>query len=127
MLERSIDDCWNIEGDRDLSDAWTGFTRFTLLDERPPEGCSWTKKQTTSRPDHLWPETWKIMSDTEHQKWAVEKPKLDNARKLRGTYFVDPTDAEFKETIFFKRGKVGSSDASSHACKIRRSKHGGNL
>ena len=40
---------------------------------------------------------------TEHQKWAIEKPKLDNARKLRGTNFVDPTDAEFKETI--KKGK----------------------
>ena len=85
-----------------------GFTRFTILDERPLEGCSWsgrrlTKKQTTSRPESLVARNMKIMSDaaqrTEHQKWAIEKPKLDNARKLRGTYFVDPTDAEFKETI----------------------------
>ena len=29
----------------------------------------------------------------------MEKPKLDNARKLRGIYFIDPEDAEFKETI----------------------------
>ena len=35
----------------------------------------------------------------EKQKWAIEKPKLDNARKLRGIYFIDPTDADFKETI----------------------------
>ena len=27
--ERRIDDCWNIDGSRDLSDHWTGFTRFT--------------------------------------------------------------------------------------------------
>ena len=33
MLERRIDDHWNIEGDRDLSDAWTGFTQFAILDE----------------------------------------------------------------------------------------------
>ena len=29
MLERRIDDFWNVEGDRDLSDPWTGFARFT--------------------------------------------------------------------------------------------------
>ena len=35
VLERRIDDHWNVGGDRDLSDAWTGFTRFTILDEKP--------------------------------------------------------------------------------------------
>ena len=28
-----------------------------------------------------------------------EKPKLDNVRRLRGTYFIDPQDKEFKEII----------------------------
>ena len=28
--EKRIDDYWNIDGSRDLSDPWTGFTRFTL-------------------------------------------------------------------------------------------------
>ena len=41
MLERRIDDHWNIEGDRELSDSWTGFTRFTLLEEKSPNGCTW--------------------------------------------------------------------------------------
>ena len=36
MLERRIDDYWNVDGNRDLSDSWTGFTRFTILDEKPP-------------------------------------------------------------------------------------------
>ena len=27
ILESRIDDYWNVEGDRDLSDTWTGFTR----------------------------------------------------------------------------------------------------
>ena len=27
-----IDDYWNIDGSRDLSDSWTGFTQFTLLE-----------------------------------------------------------------------------------------------
>ena len=35
----------------------------------------------------------------EKQKLSHEKPKLDNARKLRGIYFIDHEDKEFKETI----------------------------
>ena len=66
MQERRIDDNWNIDGSRDLSDSWTGFTQFTLLDEKPSDGFMWsgrrlTKGQATSRPDHLWPELWKSM------------------------------------------------------------------
>ena len=34
--ERRIDDCWNVDGSRDLSDSWTGFTQFTLLEEEKP-------------------------------------------------------------------------------------------
>ena len=33
------------------------------------------------------------------------KPKLDNARKLRGIYVVDPDDKEFNETIQNTRTK----------------------
>ena len=108
MLEKSIDDHWNVDGDRELSDTWTGFTRFAILSEKPPDGYTWsgtrlTRKQTTSRPDTLWPEMRKQMSDAskreEKQKWAVEKPKLENARRLRGIYFIDPEDEEFKLTM----------------------------
>ena len=31
--EKGIDDYWNIERSRDLSDYWTGFTQITLLEE----------------------------------------------------------------------------------------------
>ena len=27
-----------IDGSRDLSGCWTGFTQFTLLEEKPPDG-----------------------------------------------------------------------------------------
>ena len=40
MLEKSIDDHWNVDGDRELSDTWTGFTMFTKLSEQPPEVIS---------------------------------------------------------------------------------------
>ena len=97
--EKSIDDYWNIDGSRDLSDPWTGFTQFALLEETPPDGYMWsgwrlTRKQLTSRPDHLWPELWKSMGKhaklKEKQKWSNEKLSLENARKLRGIYFIDP-------------------------------------
>ena len=40
--EKCIDDCWNIDGSRDLSDPWTGLTRFTLWEEKPPNGYMWS-------------------------------------------------------------------------------------
>ena len=30
MQERRIDDYWNVDGSRDLSGSWAGFTQFTL-------------------------------------------------------------------------------------------------
>ena len=85
------------------SDSWTGFTQLTLLEEKPPEGYMWsrgrlTKRQLTSRPDYLWPELWIKLGRNaklkEKQEWSNEKPKLDNARRLRGIYFIDPEDKE---------------------------------
>ena len=64
--ENGIDDYWKIDWSRDLSDPWTGFTQFTLMEEKPPDGYMWsggrlTRKQLTSRPDHLLPELWEKM------------------------------------------------------------------
>ena len=42
----------------------------------------------------------------EKHEWAIEKPKLDNARRLRGIYFIDPGDMEFKEIIKNARIKL---------------------
>ena len=81
-----------------------------------------TGKQLTSRPDHLWPERWEKMGKNaklkEKQKWSHEKPLLDNARKLRGIYFIDPEDKEFKETIENARKKLETSVAPAMQCKI---------
>ena len=127
--ERRIDENLNIDGSRDLSDSWTGFTQFTLLEEKPPEGFLWsgwrlTRKQLTSRPDHLWPELWKTLGRNaklkENQKWSHEKLHLDNARKLRGIYFIDPEDKEFKETIKNARKKLETSVAPAMPCKIMK-------
>ena len=132
--ERRIDHYWNVDGSRDLSDSWTGFTQFTLLKEKPPDGYMWsgwrlTKRQATSRPDHLWPELWIKLGRNPKlkykQKWSNEKPKLDNARSLRGIYFIDPEDKEFKETIKNARKKLETPMAPAMPCKTsKKSNHG---
>ena len=55
----------------------------------------------------------------EKQKWAIEKPKLDNANKLRGIYFVDPVDEELKETIHHARRNLQVPMPAATPCKTR--------
>ena len=77
--------------------------------------CAWfgrrlTRKQITSRPKDIWPDTWTRMSDAAtkkaKQRWAIEKPKLYNARQLRGIYFITPDEEEFKLIIKAARRKL---------------------
>ena len=134
MQESRIDDYWNVDGSRDLFDYWRGFTQITLLSEKPPEWHMWsgdrlTKRQATSRPDHLWPELWIKLGRNakmkEKRKWCNEQPKLDNARRLWGIYFIDPEDKEFKETIKNARKKLETPMAPAVPCKTsKKSKHG---
>ena len=56
----------------------------------------------------------------EKQKWSEEKIHLDNARKLRGIFFIDPEDKEFKETIKNERKKLETSVAPAMPCKIMK-------
>ena len=127
--EKRIDDYWNIDVSRDLSDPWTGFTQFTLVEEKSPDGYMWsggrwTRKQLTSRPDHLWPELWKSMGKyaklKEKQKRSNEKIHLENARKLQGIYFIDPKDTEFKEIIKNARQKLETSVDAAMLVKLWR-------
>ena len=54
----------------------------------------------------------------EKQKWPEEKLHLENARKLRGIYFIDLEDKEFNETIKNAREKLETSVALCMPCKI---------
>ena len=125
LLEKNIEDYWNVDEEKELSDAWTSFTRFILLNERPPDAYTWsgvrlTRKQTNSRPDDVWPDMWKHMSDAAKkkakQKWAIEKPKLDKARQLIERNILQRTKRRRIQAHNESRSeKVGSSDASSNA------------
>ena len=56
----------------------------------------------------------------EKQKWSHEKLHLDNTRKLRGIYFIDPEGKELKETIKNARKKLETSVAPAMPCKIMK-------
>ena len=127
--ERRIDDCWNIDGSRDLSDSWTGFTQFTLLEEKPPDGYMWSGGETDKKSADIQArlfmartldEIGKKCQAEEKHKWAIEKPKLDNARRLRGIYFIDTEDKEFKEAFKNARRKLETPVAPAMPCKISK-------
>ena len=86
------------------------------------------EKTANIRPDHQWPELWKSMGKhvklKEKQKWSEEKLHLENARKLRGIYFIDPEDTEFEETIKNARKKLETSVAPAVPCEIAKKKSG---
>ena len=123
LQEKRIDHYWNLDSSKHLSDSWRDFKKFTLLKEKPPERKMWsrmrlTKIQTTTRPDHVWPEIWtkigKATQNREEQEWAKEKPKLDNARRLRRIYFIAPDDREYSDILKKRRNlkkTYGSRDA----------------
>ena len=52
LLGKQIDDYW-MEGERELSDAWTGFTRFILLYERLLDGHTWSWRRLTRKQNKL--------------------------------------------------------------------------
>ena len=71
---------------------------------------------------NVWPEMWKHMSDAAKkkakQRWAIEKPKLDNARQLRGIFFIEPNGEESKLAIKAARRKLEVPMPAAMPCKI---------
>ena len=96
--------------------------------KKPPHGYTWSGRllthiHATTRPDHLWPEVWSGKSKTaqrrEKQQWAIEKPKLDDARKLRDIFVIDPKDVEFKATMKNARKKLDLPMEAAMPCKVQ--------
>ena len=75
-----------------------------------------------SRPNDVRPDMWKFMFDAAKkkakQRWAIEKPKLDNARQLRGIFFIEIYDEEFELTMKAARRKLEVPMPAAMPCKI---------
>ena len=58
----------------ETSNPWTGFTQFTILNEKPPDWCTWSGRRLTQTQSY---------TQARSQCWSTEKPKPDNPRELR--------------------------------------------
>ena len=81
-----------------------------------------TTIQTTTRPDNVWPEAWtqiwKAAQITrKSKKWALERPKLDNARRLRG---INSIDLEECQDFFEEMRRESSIGTWTQLCHARR-------
>ena len=125
MQESRIDDYWNIDGSRDF--VWF-VDRFHSV-----HSIKW---ETSRRICVFRGETVKTASDIqarpfygqnsgrnwEEPSWGrskngqLKKQKLENARRLRRIYFIDPEDKEFKETVRNARKKLETPMAPAMPC-----------
>ena len=83
-----------------------------------------TRKQLTSRPDHLWPELWGKMGKNaklkEKQKWSHENV-ISITHENCEESISSTRKKEFKETIKNARKKLETSVAPAMPCKIMKS------
>ena len=81
------------------------------------------RKQLQYRPDHYGHNSGRKlerMPSCRRRKWSHEKRHLDNERKFRGIYFIEPEDNKFEETIKNARKKLETQVAPSMHCKIMK-------
>ena len=133
IRESRTDDHWNIDGSIDLSDSWTGFTQFTNQVRNLQKDICGPERDWQSGKRHPGQiicgqnsgRNWEEMLNWgKKQKWSKEKPKLDNARRLRGIYLIDLEDKESKETIRNAGKKLETPMAPAMPCKTCKKKHG---
>ena len=125
MQEKRIDDCWNVDSNRNLSVHGKVSRSLLYWKKNLPKdlwsGGRLTTIQPTSRPDHVWPEVWtkigKAAQNREKQEGTKEKAKLDNARRPRGIYFIDPDYQEYKVTHKNAKRKLERPVAPALPCK----------
>ena len=53
MLEKNINDYWNVDGDRELSATWTGVTRSTVLNEKTSRWIYLVREETDKKANDL--------------------------------------------------------------------------
>ena len=85
-----------VVGNRNLSDTWTGFTRFTLLNEAPPKEYMWSGRETdrnpndiTSRSRMAWrlDKNWKSRSEKRKTRMGNRETKTRTRKKIDRSLF----------------------------------------
>ena len=83
--------------------------------KRPPDQTFWGQR--------FWDDMSHASKRKEKQKWAIGKPKLDSTRNLRGIYFIDLDDEEFKDVMKNARRKLEVPMPAAILCWIQREKY----
>ena len=95
--EKLFDDDWNVDGNRSLSDSWTGFTIFTLLNETLPKRIRVVLRETDKNSNDI---TSKSRAKTREARMGTRGTKTRICQKMwGGSYSVDPSSEDYKEII----------------------------
>ena len=117
MQEKRINDYWNVDGDRTLSYSWTGFWKFTLLNEKHPPGNMWSGEAADEDSSHY--QTWFFVAAKKQgkQEWAIEKPKLDSLALENWEVFASSIrkTKSFKKPFFSKKKR---KKETLNSCKM---------
>ena len=73
--------------------------------------------QTRSCMSRSTDENWKSRSESRKREKKREKSKLNNARRLKGIYFIDPEDQDNKETLKSARRNLEKPMTAVMLCK----------
>ena len=126
LQEKKIDDYWNVDSSKHFSDSWRGFTKFSLLKEKPPKGYMWsgrrlTKIQTTTRPDYVWPPRTKIGKDAQNREQKNGRKNSQNLTMLESwgefTLTIQMTRRVFRNSQKTKDENLKDLMAPAMPCK----------
>ena len=121
LQESRVDDYWNVDVDRSLSDSWTGFKKFIFFVKRKNLlqdtcGSGSAVRRSKQLPDLIFcglkcgPACQMQVRRRKRKNGPWRNQSVDNARRLRCIYFIDPEDGEERERSHKKREeKVGDS------------------
>ena len=107
LQEKRINGYWNVEKDRTWPDSWTGFTRFTLLNEKISRMyVVWRATYTNSSNYQTWLfVAWDFELAFQKQlkrkkkNWLWRKQSSTTFEGWEASIFIDQEDEEQKETI----------------------------
>ena len=101
LLEKNIDDYWNVDGESELFDTWTGFTRFILLNWFTWSGARQTRKNKNKRQDptmygRICKSMCLMQRKRKQNKNGPSRNQDRQCRQWREIFFIERNDEEFK-------------------------------
>ena len=121
LLVKIVEDCWNVDVEKEFSDAWTGSTRFVPLEERPPEGYTWSGRRLTRKQKSLVLTMYGQICGNLCPMQRKRKQNKDGLSRNQSSTMPDNWEeySSLNQTTknSSRSEKVGSSDASSNALK----------